>query len=143
MQLRAKPHRRRKPYRIFDRRVSLRPYPRKRRTPAQRRKHAAAERKRYATLKAGLVRAIADANGMGQPACNMPLVNGRQCENYGDLEIDHKHFSRFTQRKMNSVQRLERFAIEFIRWMGGEEKCELRLACRTCNARHQPKKRAQ
>lgn len=111
------------------------------RTVLQKTKHAADERKRYATLKNGLTRAIADASGMGWPTCNMPgRSEGRICGNHGDLEIDHRYGTKFRQRRMNSVQRLERFAIEFIKWVGGDEKCELRLACRSCNARHQPKR---
>lgn len=110
------------------------------RTPKEKAKHAAAERKRYAILKRGLIRAIADAYNMGEPACNMPVNAPVVCEVYGNLEIDHRFGTRFKQRRMNSVQRLERFAIEFIKWMGGDDKSELRLACRSCNAKHQPKR---
>lgn len=114
------------------------------RTASEKAKHRASERKRYATLKNGLVRAIADANGMGWPVCSMPVADGKICGDRrvrpGDLEIDHRFGTRFKQRRMNSVQRLERFAIEFIKWVGGDEKSELRLACRSCNAKHQPRK---
>jgi hypothetical protein len=115
------------------------------RSRAEKAKHAAAERERYAKLKRGLIRAIADANGMGWPVCSMPVEGGKICGDLRvcprDLEIDHRYGSRFTQRKMNSVQRLEQFAIEFIKWVGGDAKSELRLACRSCNAKHQPKRR--
>lgn len=111
------------------------------RTESEKRKHAASERKRYRALKNGLIRAIADANGMGTPRCMMPTTQSGTCRIWSDLEIDHVHFSKFTQRKMNSVQRLERFAIEFIKWQGGDDRSELRLACRSCNAKHQPRRK--
>lgn len=110
------------------------------RSASEKKKHAAAERKRYQTLKNGLIRAIASANGMVVPICTIRNGEFLQCGNDGPFEIDHRYFSRFTQRKLNSVQRLERFAIEFIQWQGGDDKKELRLACRSCNAKHQPKR---
>lgn len=109
-------------------------HPKKRRTAKQKREHAAKERQRYGLLKLGLEAAITMANGQGSPTC---AICDKSSLTY---EIDHVHFSTFRQRKMNSVQRLERFAIEFVKWMGGDEKYELRLACRKCNAKHQPKR---
>lgn len=112
------------------------------RIAAQKAQHAAAERQRYATLKQGLVNAISGYLRQGTPRCTV-RYNWKgfelTCGKRGPLEIDHRHGTRFKQRRMNSVQRLERFAVEFIRWVGGDEKCELRLACRSCNAK-QPKK---
>lgn len=116
------------------------------RTASEKAKHRASERKRYATLKNGLVNAIADRLLLDIPHCTMPeMWKGWEltCGKTGPLEIDHKHGARFRQRKMNSVQRLERFAVEFIKWMGGDAKSELRLACRSCNAKHQPKRAAR
>ena len=119
------------------------------RTPAEKAKHAAAERKRYATLKRGLARGItALANNESVPRCSMPTgkrLKGKEliCGREGPHEIDHRYGTRFRQRKMNSVQRLERFAIELIKYLGGDKRCELRLACRSCNAKHQPKRRTR
>lgn len=120
------------------------------RSEAQKATHAASERTTYARLKAGLVAAISLRLGLARPQCTMPRAWGFPegdgaavpipCGNAGAMEIDHRHFSRFRQRRMNSVQRLKMFAAEFILWMGGDESRELRLACRSCNARHQPPK---
>lgn len=111
------------------------------RTEEQKASHARAERKRYRTLKRGLVKAIAGHLCLIVPRCTMPVTPSVLCGRGGALEIDHKRFSAFRQRDMNSVQRLERFAVEFVKWVGGDKRFELRLACRGCNARHQPKKR--
>lgn len=120
---------------------------RKPRTQRDRQQHAAGERARYASLKRGLLRAIALASGLGEtPRCMMlrPRFDGRsiqsrQCGRVTDrLEVEHVHFTRFRQRKMNSVQRLERFAAELVRWMGGDESRALAIACRSCNAAKQP-----
>ena len=119
------------------------------RSATEKRKHAASERGRYAALKHGLVGAIALKNKRS-PFCEMPvkatdLLTGRayttKCGARGNLEIDHRHGTRFKQRRLNSVQRLERFAIEFIKWVGGDAKCELRLACRSCNAKYRPERK--
>jgi hypothetical protein len=126
------------------------------RTKAQKEDHAAKERARYRILKQGLLNGIAMKHGERDPYCMMPT--GRMFASLADTldgeapslpiicgdpkatEIDHKHFSRFKQRPTNSVQRLERFAIEFVKRLGGDGSCELRIACRSCNAKHQPKR---
>lgn len=109
--------------------------------------HAKAERDRYALLKRGLEKAITEQIDTIIPCCSV-LVTRRYgrvevedlCGVQSNLEIDHVHFTKFKQRRLNSVQRLERFAIEFIKWVGGDEKYALRLACRKHNARHQPRR---
>lgn len=91
-------------------------------------------------------------HGERDPVCMMPtgkMLRGRSgepsipiiCGSPDAREIDHKYFSRVRQRQMNSVQRLEYFAIELVKWMGGDDSRELRIACRSCNAKHQPKRR--
>lgn len=122
------------------------------RTKQQKEDHAAKERARYRILKRGLLHGIAMKHDERDPRCMMPtgkmVKDGRAripviCGNPDASEIDHKHFSRFKQRPKNSVQRLERFAIEFVKWLGGDDSCELRIACRSCNAKHQPKRRTK
>jgi hypothetical protein len=114
------------------------------RTKEQKADHAAKERARYRVLKRGLLAGIALKHGETRPACMMLVGMFRKemiiCGDPSAAEIDHKHFSRFRQRPTNSVQRLERFAIEFVKWLGGDDSCELRIACRSCNAKHQPKR---
>lgn len=118
----------------------------RKRSPKEKAKHAADERKRYATLKNGLINAITLYLRLDSPTCTMlTWWKGYEvtCGKAGPLEIDHRYGTTFKQRKVNSVQRLERFAIEFVRWVGGNDRCELRLACRSCNAKHQPKRKAR
>lgn len=123
----------------------------RKRSPAEKAAHRKSERDRYALLKRGLIEAISLKNKRS-PRCEMPVVATNlltggayttKCGARENLEIDHRYGTKFIQRKMNSVQRLERFAIEFVKWVGGDKKCELRLACRSCNARHQPKRTKQ
>lgn len=115
------------------------------RTQKDREKNAAGMRKSYATLKRGLLLGITTRLGIGYPRCTM-VQGGHVCgrselESGYPLEIEHVHFTRFRQRRMGSVQRLERFAAEFVRWMGGDESRALAIACRSCNAAKQPPKK--
>lgn len=119
---------------------------RRQRTPAEKGQHARSERQRYKTLKAGLIAGIMLKAGLRFPHCMMPkdsLLNP-VCQSTAEpFEIDHVHFTRRRQRPMNSVQRLEMFAAELVRWIGGDASRELRIACRSCNAAHQPPKKGK
>lgn len=119
------------------------------RTKKEQEQHAASERRRYASLKRGLLRGIALKLRLTWPRCTMlkPIKgpNGIQllpcnarAKPRQPLEIEHVHFTRFRQRRLNSVQRLERFAAELVRWMGGDDSRALAIACRSCNAAKQP-----
>jgi hypothetical protein len=51
------------------------------------------------------------------------------------------HVEKTIRAKPSVIWRSIIASVEFIRWVGGDERCELRLACRSCNAKHQPKRK--
>lgn len=111
-------------------------------------------------LRSELAAVIAWFAGLEAPRCMMPGPDGRTCDRPWLLstteeeragEFDHAYghppdradpSRRKVVRRRGYDQRIADYWAEFLEYLDGNEERRLRLACRPCNARYNPKRHA-